>query len=184
MVAQPGLCRTWSEPRRLVFSQWDSFWSQWVTLGPMLLHFSCSNSILFGIYLSRVMRKPTFWFPTWSDTNQAVKLQKMARGLKFRIQKVEGLFYLCGENKGADQLRGYREADLPLCFRICKTLVFSWYGSFSNVSVCLMYCFTSTVNSWDHVMTVSYPNHTVSWQVSLRQLRRQFTSTMWTFFGH
>ena len=36
-------------------------------------------------HLSRVMRKPTFWFPTWSDTNQAVQLQKMARGLKFWI---------------------------------------------------------------------------------------------------
>ena len=35
--------------------------------------------------LSHVMRKPTFWFPTWSDTNQAVQLQKMARGLKFWI---------------------------------------------------------------------------------------------------
>ena len=35
--------------------------------------------------LSRDTRKPTFWFPTWSDTNQAVQLQKMARGLKFRI---------------------------------------------------------------------------------------------------
>ena len=35
--------------------------------------------------MSRVMRKPTFWFPTWFDTNQAVQLQKMARGLKFRI---------------------------------------------------------------------------------------------------
>ena len=35
--------------------------------------------------LSRVMRKPTFLFPTWSDTNQAVQQQKMARGLKFRI---------------------------------------------------------------------------------------------------
>ena len=60
------------------------------------------------------MRKPTFWFPTWSDTNQAVQLQKMARGLKVWIQKVEGLFYLCSENKGADQLCGYREADLRL----------------------------------------------------------------------
>ena len=30
-------------------------------------------------------RKPTFWFPTWPDTNQAVQLQKMARGLKFQI---------------------------------------------------------------------------------------------------
>ena len=44
----------------------------------------------------------------------------MSRGLKFRIQKVEGLYYLCSENKGADQLRGYRKADLILCFCICK----------------------------------------------------------------
>ena len=71
------------------------------------------------------MRKATFWYLTWSDTNQAVQLQKMARGLKFRIEEVEGLYYLCSENKGADQLRGYREADLRLCFRICNILVFS-----------------------------------------------------------
>ena len=64
------------------------------------------------------MRKPTFWFPTWSDTNQAVQLKEMARSLKFRTQKVEGIYYFCSENKGADQLRGYREADLRLCFRI------------------------------------------------------------------
>ena len=44
----------------------------------------------------------------------------MARGLKFRIYEVEGLYYPCSENKGADQLRGYREADLRLCFRKCK----------------------------------------------------------------
>ena len=75
------------------------------------------------------MRKPTFWFPTWSYTNWAVQLQKMARGLKFRIWKVEGLYYLYSENKGADQLRGYRELDLRLCFRICKMLVFSRRGS-------------------------------------------------------
>ena len=70
------------------------------------------------------MRKPTLWFPTWSDTNQAVQLQKIARGLNFQIKKVDGFYYLCSENKGADQLRGHREADLRLCFRICKTLVF------------------------------------------------------------
>ena len=77
------------------------------------------------LQMSRVMRKPTFWFPTRSDTNQAVQLQKIARGWKFQIYKVEGLYYLCSENKGADQLRGYREADLRLCYRKCKTLVFS-----------------------------------------------------------
>ena len=37
------------------------------------------------LHMSLVMRKPTFWFPTWSDTNQAVRLQKMARVLKFQI---------------------------------------------------------------------------------------------------
>ena len=76
-------------------------------------------------HLGLVMRKPTLWFLTWSDTNQAVQLQKIAISLKFQIKKVEGLYYPCSENKGADQLRGYREADLRLCFRICKTLVFS-----------------------------------------------------------
>ena len=44
----------------------------------------------------------------------------MIRCLKFRIKVVEGSFYLCSENQGADQLWGYRTADLPLCFRICK----------------------------------------------------------------
>ena len=70
------------------------------------------------------MRKTTFWFPTRSDTNQAVQSQKMARSLKFRIKEVGGLYYQSNENKGADQLRGYREADLRLCFRICKILGF------------------------------------------------------------
>ena len=28
---------------------------------------------------SRDVRKPMFWFLTWSDTNQAVQLQKMAQ---------------------------------------------------------------------------------------------------------
>ena len=32
---------------------------------------------------------------------------------------------MCSENKGADQLRGNLEADLRLCFHICKKPVFS-----------------------------------------------------------
>ena len=56
----------------------------------------------------------------------------MARGLKFWIWEVEILHYPSSENKGADQLRGYREADLRLCFLIRKTLVFSWRGSHCN----------------------------------------------------
>ena len=72
------------------------------------------------------MRKPVFeGYLTRSDTNRAVQSLNMARGLKFPIQKVEGLYYPCSENKDADQLRGYRVADLRLCFRIYKHPVFS-----------------------------------------------------------
>ena len=39
------------------------------------------------------------------------------------------MYYLSSENIRADQLHGYREADLRLCFRICKNLVFSQQGS-------------------------------------------------------
>ena len=45
-------------------------------------------------------------------------------GLKFWIMIEEGLYYLCSENKEADQLRSYCAADMHLCFRICKKLVF------------------------------------------------------------
>ena len=69
------------------------------------------------------MRKRSSGFSTMSDTNQAVVSLNMARGLTFRIQKEEGLYYPCSENKGADPLRGYREADLRLCFCICKNPV-------------------------------------------------------------
>ena len=40
------------------------------------------------------------------------------------------MYYLCSENKGADQLRGYREVDLRLCYHICKRPVFSRRGSY------------------------------------------------------
>ena len=46
-------------------------------------------------------------FPTRLDTIQAVQPQKMATDLKFRISEVGGLYYLCSENKGTDQLCGY-----------------------------------------------------------------------------
>ena len=43
------------------------------------------------------------------------------------------MYYPSSENKGADQLRGNREADLRLCFRICRLLVFPWGGS--NIAI-------------------------------------------------
>ena len=49
---------------------------------------------------------------------------KRARSLKFRIKIGEELYYPSSENKGADQLCSYCEADLRLCFHLCRLLVF------------------------------------------------------------
>ena len=69
------------------------------------------------------------WFPIRSYTNQ-----KQARSLKFWIQEEEDVYYPCSENKDADQLRSYCEADLCLCFRIGKTTIFSLHGSYQYMS--------------------------------------------------
>ena len=45
-------------------------------------------------------RMQVFRFSTSSDTNRTVQPQKKARGLKFQIEEVEGLYYLCSENTG------------------------------------------------------------------------------------
>ena len=73
------------------------------------------------------------WFPNRSHTGP-VQSQKRARSLNFWIYVEEELYYPSSENKGADQLRGNREADLRLCFCLCRLLVFSRGGS----SVCLV----------------------------------------------
>ena len=54
--------------------------------------------------MSHVTRSRSVLFSTMSHTNQAVQPQKMARSLKFGIYEVEGLYFLCSENKGAAQL--------------------------------------------------------------------------------
>ena len=64
--------------------------------------------------------KTCLGFPTRADTNGAVQKQKMVRGLKFWTWEIEGLYYLCSENKHC-----YRKADLHLNFCICKKQVFS-----------------------------------------------------------
>ena len=53
----------------------------------------------------------------------------MEDSLSFWIMIEEGLYYLCSENKEADQLRSDCAADLHLCFRICKKTGFliTWH---------------------------------------------------------
>ena len=55
------------------------------------------------------------------------------------------MYYPCSENKGADQLRSYCEADLRLCFRICRLLVFPCTGSFYNFSLLGIIVFTANI---------------------------------------
>ena len=63
----------------------------------------------------------------FTDPTQA-KLYKHRRWLEAENE----LYYLCIENKGADQLRSYREADLRLHFCLYKLLVFSRGGPFTS----------------------------------------------------
>ena len=65
--------------------------------------------------------------------------RRWLEGFKFRIKVGKGLYCPCSENKDADQLRGYREAVLRICFRICKNPVFSWRGSYVSCYMCI--CF-------------------------------------------
>ena len=73
-----------------------------------------------GINEPRCEKTSRWVFATRSDTNWAVQLQNMTRGLKFRIKEEEGLYNPYSKNKGTDQLRSYSPADLHLCFRKCK----------------------------------------------------------------
>ena len=61
--------------------------------------------------MDSLLGKPTVWFPNRSSTKQAEQSQKQAKSLKFWSKVEEELYYPSSENKGADQLRGYREAD-------------------------------------------------------------------------
>ena len=45
------------------------------------------------------MRNPTMWFLIRLDANRAVQAQKMARGWKFWIYKVEELYCSCSKKK-------------------------------------------------------------------------------------
>ena len=68
--------------------------------------------------------------------------QKMVRGLKFWVYKEEELYYPCSENKGADQLCSYCEADQRLRFRLCRLLFFPCGCSFSFNVLSLITCIT------------------------------------------
>ena len=66
------------------------------------------------------MRKPVFGH--FFDTKQAAQPLKIARGLQFWIWEEEGLYCLCTENKGADQLCCYGKLICCFVFAYAKSL--------------------------------------------------------------
>ena len=60
------------------------------------------------------MRKGVF--QARMDTNWAGQTHKMASGLIIPDLGRRGIFYLCSENKGVYELRGYHETDLCVFF--------------------------------------------------------------------
>ena len=82
--------------------------------------------------MSSVARKLSSELSTKSNTRRQ---QKMARGLKFRIKRVNGYYYLCSEKETVDQLHSYRAADLRLCFRICEKQLFYYTAQIKAIRV-------------------------------------------------
>ena len=80
----------------------------------------------------------------------------MARGLRFCIDEVEGLYYPCSENKGTDQLRGYRKAELRLCFPTCKKPVLR-RGSYNRTVHCLNFLMPYVSICCNHPMISGFP---------------------------
>ena len=77
--------------------------------------------------MSLIASKPVLRVSEPGDTNRAVQLQMR---LEISCFGREEFYFLYRENKGAEQLRSFCAADLQLCFRICKYLVFSRPSSY------------------------------------------------------
>ena len=67
-------------PNEVVENNNFAYWNNWfITTTNNYFLFIGRND------LSRLVGKPTMWFPNRSDTNRPVQAQKRARRLKFRI---------------------------------------------------------------------------------------------------
>ena len=62
------------------------------------------------------------------------------------------MYYPSCENKCADQLRGYREADLRLCFRICKKSRFSHNEAYMGIQS--VHCKLMVIRNCVHVQFI------------------------------
>ena len=77
------------------------------------------------------------------------------------------MYYLCSENKGANQLWSYCTADLHLCFRICKSRLshdaaqLSSKATVTNLrsAVLSYYCFRWSPSSKSEISSLKLAMH-------------------------
>ena len=96
--------------------------SIWAALAPMV---TLTN------YTSLCVRKPTIWVSTWSDTNRTVVIEdgKRLEILDLESRGIVLYVYIA-------KVSSYCEADLRLCFRLCRLLVSPCGGSYMHFPPC------------------------------------------------
>ena len=70
------------------------------------------------------MTKPIMWYLKGPAQTELYKHRRWIEARNFVLKKKMDST-ICVVKTGADQLPGFGKADLHLCFRICKMLVFS-----------------------------------------------------------
>ena len=85
--------------------------------GVKVIMWPCKVSIL---HMSCVARKHVFGVSDQVRHKPLCTATEDGCRLEFQMSDEEGLYYLCSENKGSNQLCSYCVADLRLCFRICN----------------------------------------------------------------
>ena len=119
-----------------------------LTVWPLALSFIFLTSQNIKHDMSLVVRKPVFGVS--DQVQHKPGCTTTQDGWRLEISNLERLYYPYSENKGADQLRGYREADLRLCFRISKKPVFLRRGSYDDRNKIMIPCYKHTNQDIGH----------------------------------
>ena len=106
------------------------------------------------------MRKPIFWFrPGGTQT----RLYSYRRRLETLDLDSRDFNDLCSVNRGTDQLQGYREADLRLCFRIYAKCWFS-----HDTAKIIIFCEKFHLNRSRNLLKFLSEIFSPIWQISMR----------------
>ena len=89
------------------------------------------------------------------------------------------MYYPSSENKGADQLRSYCEADLRLCFRLGRLLVFPCGGS----SLCMEQVLKATFLQTKMKIAITFKRTYSAQEIHRCDVIFHHVSAVWVFGG-